>query len=228
MMLLLVGCGSTQADPMQGNAPGPAEPGPTAPGPTAPGTPRDVSSDGTHAGGFAFDPVGGTVQADVLGEPGRVPDGAYELPEQPEREIIVVDAAAEPPAPPDPCTLVTDAEWTAWAGPGGRIHIHLEDGEVCGFINREDTLRMAVGWLPHLGGDRFLAPDDRAAGRPVRVQGHGGLWLAGWPVPQSSMLVLELEDGDLGVEMSSLGGVPDDDLLAAAQTFAEHALGRLR
>lgn len=215
-LLAVVGCG-TDAPAMPPDASGPRTPVTAG---TQPGSDEPLAA-------FNFDPLEGVTGVDDLAEGGEPQGRLLPAAEPSERQVMNVEAAGNFTDEFDPCTLVTRDEWTAWAGSGGQGHIPLEHREVCGFINGDDTIRMAIGWIPHHGGDRLLSPMHRGSAAQSPVLGHAGYWLPGWPVPQSSMLVVGLDDGDLGIEMSSLGDVADRDLLEAARDFAELALGRL-
>jgi hypothetical protein len=131
----------------------------------------------------------------------------------------------------DPCTLVTDAEWSAWTerslgSESVQPAIVLEDGEACGWIGPYDRARMAIGAFFAGGTTGWLDESDAARGTAVDGLGDRAVWLTNWPVAASSTLVVRARGFDVVIEMSSLE--PNDDLLlSGAREFAAVAIGRL-
>jgi hypothetical protein len=139
------------------------------------------------------------------------------------------DVSEDPPegeAVLDPCSLVTESEWSDWTG-GADVSMEvLEDGDACGWIGPRDELRMAIGVFAAAGDDRWLTSEEMASGEPVNGLADEAWWLEGWPLAQSSTLVVAVDGLDLVIEMSAMQ--PDQaDLLEAARHFAAMALGRL-
>jgi hypothetical protein len=139
-------------------------------------------------------------------------------------EAVEDSEAAEPV---DPCALVTEAEWADWSG-GGTIPVPqpLEGGDACGWIDAADELRLAIGAFPVEGDVRWLSEDEAATATAVTGTGDEAWWLEGWPVGQSSTLVVEAGAFDVVIEMSALA-TDQERLLEGALHFANLALERL-
>ncbi len=137
-----------------------------------------------------------------------------------------LDATAEPVEDFDPCTLVTLEEWAQEAGvdqadASSRL---LEGGEACGWLTRADQLRMAASVFSTDGGS-FL-PDDVKA-KAVEVGGRSGRWVERYPVPDSSLLVIDVDGAELVIEMSARDKTGQQGLLSHAKALAALALGRV-
>jgi hypothetical protein len=180
----------------------------------------------------AEDPsINGNPNGDAMGDGSRageqLGDGATDL------DLTVGDAP--PPTSPepvpefDPCTLTQPAEWSAFAPNAISTPVQLEYGDACGWMNDGDTVRLAIALLPRGPDGGFLSDDDARAAGGLAIDGLGdsAWWVAGWPVPQSSTLVVVSGDNDLVVEMSWRNGSNADQMLAGAKHFAELALVRV-
>lgn len=220
--------------------PPPAPGEPSAPASTTRGTAGQSATESATAGESATEPAEGDAWVweedaaeadahdDIAAEAGE-PVGEDELGEV-GAELVPEEVSGDPEAESgwvDPCTLVEDAEWGEWTGQGlGTPRQPLEDGDACGWISRDDDLRMAIGVFTALGAERWLTAEEASRGEPVADVGDRALWLENWPVEQSSTLVVEVGDVDVVVEMSARDA-EDDRLRNGALHFAELALGRL-
>ena len=197
-----------------GRSPAVASTGPVEP--SASGWPLDEEASDIHA----HDDVPadeGDPDGDALGEAAAEPPGAQ----------IDPDPSVEP-GWVDPCTLVTDSEWSEWTGDAGETpHQELEDGDACGWMSADDDVRMAIGAFGAFGGERWLPAEDAANGEAIPDLGDRAVWLERWPIEQSSTLVVEVGSVDLVIEMSARDPSDSAALRDGALRFAELALERL-
>jgi len=132
-----------------------------------------------------------------------------------------------PGLPPiDPCTLVTTSEWATWAGvvESATSTMSLEYGTACGYLVADDSVRLALAVIEP--GDPWFANESYDS--DVAVGGLTGKWAAGYPLDESSTLVVALPGGSqLVIELSSRGSWNDDQLRDGAVQFATSALAQL-
>ena len=150
-------------------------------------------------------------------------------------DVIAAPPPDEPEADPsaepgwvDTCALVTDSEWGDWTGDGAETtHQELEDGDACGWITADDSVRMAIGAFTAFGAERWLSAEEAARGEAIPDLGDRAVWLENWPIEQSSTLVVEAGTIDLIIEMSARDASASASLRGGAVQFAELALERL-
>lgn len=169
-------------------------------------------------------PVDGEPSDDALGQL-----GAQDPPE---------DAETAPSDPPDgirevdPCSLLSDEEWSEWldgavgSSDDTETGIVLEDGEACGWIGDGDSIRLAVGVFRADGEERWIDPAVGASAEPIQDLGDEAFWLPRWPVEESSTMIVLAGDFDLVIEMSA-HQASRSILLDGARRFASIMLARL-
>jgi hypothetical protein len=129
------------------------------------------------------------------------------------------------PEPIDPCALIFGIElWPDWLDRQGPV-VGLEDGEACGWFNQADDFRLAIAVF-EVGPDARYLTGMYDAGSAVDFA-ERSTWLAGWPVAQSSTLVVESGSRDLVIEVSARTEAMREHLYDAALHFAREILVQL-
>jgi hypothetical protein len=160
-------------------------------------------------------------------------DGEPEGEQLPEIEVPAVEESQQPiddgepvddfdPTPIEPCALLERIEsWPDWLGSDGLV-VELEDGDACGWRNRADDFRLAIAVFETAPGMRYLT-GLYDQGTPVEYADRS-TWLEGWPVGQSSTLVVESGPRDLIIEVSARTDAARQRLHEAALHFAREIL----
>jgi hypothetical protein len=152
-----------------------------------------------------------------------LPDGPWATEPDPNADGVEVEGFDV-----DPCTLLAPDDWSTWIRQAAEAPVSLEGGLACGWRDGDDLLRMAIGVLPALDpADRWLTPEEMAAGEPIDGLGDRAVWLEQWPVPVSSTLVIELGSLDVVIEVSTRDPSLVERLRATALHFASIVLGRI-
>jgi hypothetical protein len=121
---------------------------------------------------------------------------------------------------PDPCSLLDPWAVGDFLVDRGNGPTPLEEGEACGWTDRNDERRVAIALLP---AEPRRWRDDSAEGTQVEDTGGPTYWFHRHPVSVSSTLVVELPDVDLVVEVSSLDDADERTLQRAALAYARAA-----
>lgn len=127
--------------------------------------------------------------------------------------------------PLDPCTLVDGVEWPPSMGGTGTL-TPLEGGAACGLIGDGDEMRVALAVFPIIGERRWSDGLDLAAADPVEF-GEQAWWLAGWPIGQSSTLIVMLVSQELVIEVSARTAGAGEAMQDTALYYAREAALRL-
>jgi len=134
-------------------------------------------------------------------------------------------ALAPVTAPPvDPCALLTSADFAATKNAPNVEVGHLGE-QACGFRNRGDTLRVALGVSRPVAGQTSVPPGVRP--RPVSGIGENASWLPRSRHGQSARLLVHRGAYELVVEVSTRTQLADKRMRALATSAAASALGRL-
>lgn len=232
--LVAGGCGSGDAAE-SGSAAGVPTPGPVTetvtatPLPTATAVPLPAWSfgDAVESRAEVDDTEPGVGEPDPGADSVEAGGVLADVPAEPSFADGDEDVDGQEPEGQDPCSLVTQDEWAAWldSPPSETSVLWLEEGTACGFIDRDDTVRLALSVI-ELDGPWL--PPEVTASTIVLTGGQSALWAKGYPAPESSTLVVETDSGaQLVIEISARGRGGDRDLGAAAAAFAELALGRI-
>jgi hypothetical protein len=175
----------------------------------------DIEPDATEQppGGFVLEPAEGTPDGDAsTGEFGSEDEQTTPAPDHDLPEL-------------DPCALIEDVPWPSSMGDSGFI-TPLEDGEACGLISRDDQVRVAFAVFDMAGDAGWLQGVDVSRAESIDY-GDEAIWLAGWPIAQSSTLVVTLGPRQLVIEVSARTSDVGEAMLDTALHFAREIGAKL-
>ncbi len=213
-LLVVAACGGGGDDPSDGSA----------------ATPRTtVANAATEGSAWSFGDDDGPSTDDLEGTP-ATSDGPADGEALP--AIPINDFEGSPPDGKehpafDPCSLLGVEEWASWrrVPPDEASKYPLEQGEACGYRSVEDSIRVAFAVLETSGGVSSWLPDDTVS-EDVQVGQAPARWVRRYPIPESSVLVVDLGEAELVLEMSSRGSADDAMLREGAIELATRAAER--